>query len=318
MLADRGRRRALILAGGVAFVATTALLGVVAGFVAFLAVEMAAAPASGAFVGLAQAALVDVAPARRQRSLAEWTLVGSLAVGLAPLLVVGTVRLGGSWRDLFLALAGLGAIVLLLARRIPPSAGRPEERLVETVRATLALLRSRDVVRWLVVLQAADLLLDVLHGFLALYLVDVTQVSPSRAALGVAVWTGAGLVGDAALLGVLRRVSGLRYLRWSALGVAVAYPAFMLSPALPAKLVALAALGLLNAGWYALPKAQLYAAAGDRSGAVLTLGTIGGLVGTAVPLAIGLVASLAGLGVALWGPLLAPLVVLILVPRGDG
>lgn len=311
LLADRGRRRALILAGGVLFVSTTIALGLAPSFAVLLAVAVVAFPASGAFVGLSQAVLMDASPGRLDRAMARWTLAGSLGVVAAPLFVAAALTIGGGWRHVFVALGVAGAGLLFFVRRLPASAGRDDEHFWATLRATLELLRSREVVRWLVLLETANLMLDVLHGFLALYLVDVAHVHPAGAALGVAVWTGAGLVGDAALLVVLRRVPGLRYLLWSAFLVALVYPAFLLAPGLPAKLVVLAALGLLNSGWYALPKAQLYEALGERSSAVLALGTIGGLAGSTLPLAIGLVAGAAGLGTALWIPLAAPIVLLV-------
>jgi FSR family fosmidomycin resistance protein-like MFS transporter len=316
VLADRGRRRALILAGGALFVATTVLFGLVPGFAALLVVEIVAAPSSGAFVALSQAALMDESPSEREQAMACWTLAGSLGVVIAPLLVVGSIAVGGGWREVFVGLGVVGAAVLLLARPFPLATAAADEHVWATVRTTVGLLRRRDVLRWLLVLQVTDLMLDVLHGFLALYLVDVARASPSAAALAVSVWTGAGLVGDAALLVVLRRVSGLGFLRSSALLVAVVYPAFLLAPGLPAKVVALAFLGLLNAGWYALPKAQLYDAVGERSGAVLALGTLAGAIGSTLPLAIGLLAGTVGLGVALWIALAALLLLLFVLPRG--
>src|SRR5204862_3801944 len=108
------------------------------------------------------------------------------------------------------------------------------------------------------------------------------------AAVGVAVWTGASLAGDWLLLWVLRRMPGLRYLRLSALAVAVAYPAFLLVPGYGAKLALAAALGLLNSGWYAIPKAQLYEALPGRSGAAVAVGGVGGFVGAGVPPALGI------------------------------
>lgn len=315
LLADRGHRRSLILGGGVLFVATTLALGLVPGFVVLLIVAVVASPASGAFVGLSQAALMEGSPGQLEQAMARWTLIGSVGVVAAPLLVAASVAAGAGWRAVFAGLGATGIALLLTGRRLPANAAAAGEQLSATVRATLQLLRRREVVRWLVLLQAADLMLDVLHGFLALYLVDVTHASPTAAALAVAVWTGAGLVGDAALVVVLRRIPGLRYLRWSALLVALLYPAFLLVPGLPAKLIPLAGLGLLNAGWYALPQAQLYEAVGRRTGAVLTLGTVAGAGGSTLPLAIGLVAGATGLGAALWIPLAAPLVLLTALPR---
>jgi FSR family fosmidomycin resistance protein-like MFS transporter len=150
------------------------------------------------------------------------------------------------------------------------------------------------------VLEAADLLLDVFHGFLALYFVDVAGVGPAEAALAVAIWTGAGLVGDVLLLAVLRRFSGWTYLRASSLAALLAYPLFLAVAAADVKLVLLAVLGLLNSGWYALPKAGLYSALPGRSGTAAALGFLAGTV---------------GLGATMWLLVLAPLALLAGLPR---
>lgn len=247
--------------------------------------------------------------------MARWTLAGSVGVVAGPLVLAGSAFLGVEWRPVLVGLGLLAVLAAIGARRLPPQTDVRDERLTTTVRATLALLRRREVLRWLALLEAADLMLDVLNGFLALYLVDAVRASAVAAALGVAVWTGAGLVGDALLLVVLRHVAGVRYLRASALLIAVAYPAFLLLPGLTDKLVALAVLGVLNSGWYAIPKARLYETVGDRSGAAFALGTVAGVVGGSLPLVIGVVAGVAGLQTALWIPLAAPLALLVGLPR---
>ncbi len=114
---------------------------------------------------------------------------------------------------------------------------------------------------------------------------------------------------------MLRHTSGLRYLRASAAVTLVAYPAFLLAPTVTTRIAALALLGLLNAGWYAIPKAQLYETLEERSGAILALGTLGSLLGGCAPLAIGLVAGSPGIGAALWIPAVAPLALLVGLPR---
>ena len=169
--------------------------------------------------------------------------------------------------------------------------------------------------RWLVLLEFADLLLDVLLGYVALYLVDEAGASAQAGSLGVAVWTGAGLVGGLGVIALLRRVDGLRYLRASALATLVLFPAFLLVPGLPAKLALLAVVGLATAGWYSIPKARLYDALSGQSGAAVTLGSLAGLIAGTFPLAIGLVAERYGIGAALWVLLAGPLVLLIGVPR---
>ena len=147
----------------------------------------------------------------------------------------------------------------------------------------------------------------------------MARTSAATAALGVAVWTGAGLAGDALLLVVLRRISGAGYLRWSAALVLVLYPAFLLVPGVAAKLGLAALLGLLNSGWYAIPKAGLYEALHGRSGAAVAVGGVGSFAGSAVPLALGLIAGAAGLGPTMWILVIAPLTLLAGagVGRGD-
>jgi hypothetical protein len=60
---------------------------------------------------------------------------------------------------------------------------------------------------------------------------------------------------------------------------------------------------------------RLYEAVDGRGGSVFALGTVAGTTGGLLPLLIGLVAGAAGLGVALWIPLLAPIALLIWLPR---
>ena len=122
----------------------------------------------------------------------------------------------------------------------------------------LRALRRREVLRWLTLLECSDLMLDVLLGFLALYFVDVVGATPAQAGAAVAVWTGVGLLGNLLLIPLLERVRGLRYLRLSTVAELVLFPAFLLVPGFWAKLVLLGLLGLFNAGWYSVLKAQLY------------------------------------------------------------
>jgi FSR family fosmidomycin resistance protein-like MFS transporter len=312
MAGNSRRRGALVFAGGIAFAVSAALSAVALGFWTLLVALLIGNPATGAFVSLAQATLMDRDPVDRDRNMARWTLAGSVGYVAGPVLIAGGVALGLGWRGVLLGLSVVALPLALAARRIAaPPAPTPPSR---PVRAFLAALRDRHVLRWLALLEAADLLLDVFHGFLALYFVDVVGVGPVEAALAVAVWTGAGLIGDAALLGVLRRMSGLRYLRVSALCALVAYPAFLGVPSLPAKLVLLAFLGLLNSGWYALPKAGLYSALPGASGTAVAVAGVGGIVGAGVPAALGFLAQSVGLGPTRWLLLLAPAALLAGIP----
>jgi FSR family fosmidomycin resistance protein-like MFS transporter len=313
VLGDTGRRRLVMVVGGVAFAVSTALVSASVGLWMLVAALVLANPASGAFVSLAQATLMDLAPAQRERNMARWTLAGSAGYVVGPVLLSVVLWLGAGWRVALGALAVVALPLAAAARRLPVPSSETDTS--GAWHQAFAALRRRDVLRWLALLEAANLLLDIFHGFLALYLVDVARVDPGVAALGVAVWTGAGLVGDSLLLVVLRHVSGARYLRVSAVAALVVYPAFLVVPGYPAKLALAAVLGLLNSGWYAIPQAGLYESLPGRSGIAVAVGGVAGLAGACVPLVLGIVAGVAGLAPTMWILMLAPLALLALVPR---
>lgn len=269
-------------------------------------------PATGAFVSLAQATLMDADPRQRVRSMARWTLAGSFGYVGGPVLLAAAVALGAGWRGAIAALAVASLPLAFAALRFPSPRLEEAPPLRLAVRRALVAVRRREVLRLLLILQAADLLLDGFHGFIALYLVYGAGQTQAVGALGVGVWTGAGLVGDWLLLPLLRRTSGVRVIRSTALLSLAAYPAFLLVPGLAPKLTLLAALGLLNSGWYAIPKAWLYEALPGRSGAAVAVGGLGGLAGALVPLLLGLLASAAGIAVMMWVLLVAPVALLAL------
>ena len=178
------------------------------------------------------------------------------------------------------------------------------------VREVLAALRDWSVVRWLVLLEVADLLVDVLTGFLALYLVDVAHLRPGIAALAIAIRLGAALAGDAALVFVLERVTDVTVLRASAATAALAYPGFLLAPGPAAKLGILAVLSAATAPWYPLLQARLYGSLPGRSPVAVTLSSAAGLAGGLGPLAVGLIAEGLGLSWALAALAVVPVAVL--------
>ncbi len=314
---DTGRRRTLMFVGGLAFAVSAALSSIAVGFWTLLAALVLGNPATGAFVSLAQATLMDREPEKRERNMARWTLAGSFGYVGGPLLLAGAVWFGLGWRGVIAALALPSLPLAFATRRIAAAKAIGARSLRDSLRGALTCLRSAEVLRGLAVLEAADLLLDVFHGYLALYLVDVAHFDARAAALGVATWTGAGLAGDFLLLWALQRVDGRRYLRATAVAALVSYPAFLVVSHHETKLALIALLGLLNSGWYALPKAAVYESLPGRSGAAVAVGGIGGLLGASVPLILGLVAARVGLATTMWILLLAPLAILSLVPRGS-
>ena len=313
VLGDSRWRRAVVVVGGIGMAVALALVSAAPCFVVLIVAFALLSPSTGAFVSLSQATLMDLEPQRRELNMTRWSIAGGVGAVAGPLLLVLFTALGGGWRALFATFAVLALALTAVAASTQssarPHAGRP------SVRAAVAAIRRPLVVRWLVLLEFADLLLDVLLGYVALYLVDEAGASAQVGGLGVAVWTGAGLVGGLGVIVLLRRVDGLRYLRASALLALVLFPAFLLVPGASAKLVLLAAVGLATAGWYSIPKARLYDALSGQSGAALTLGSVAGLIAGTFPLAIGLVAERYGLDAALWVLLAGPVVLLLGVPR---
>jgi MFS transporter, FSR family, fosmidomycin resistance protein len=316
LLGDTGRRRTIVLGGGVVFLASLVLIAAASGLVPLLVAFAIFAPASGAFVSLAEATMMDGASDGRDRAMALWVLAGSVGVVAGPLLLAGALHVGLGWRSVMLWLAVLTVPVWLAALRVrfPAGGDRP---LRHVAREALRSLRRGAVWRWLILLECTDLLGDVLLGFVALYFVDVVGASPVTAALAVTVLGISGLVGDALLVPVLRRVDGLGVLRWTAAVMLVAYPAFLLVPGTSAKLGLLSTLGALRAGWYAIPQARLFDEFHGSSGTAVAISDLGGLAARIVPIGVGVLAQHAGLGPAMWALLGAPVALLVGVPRGE-
>jgi FSR family fosmidomycin resistance protein-like MFS transporter len=132
-------------------------------------------------------------------------------------------------------------------------------------------IHAYGIVRYalLTLLQFSDLMLDVLHGYLALYMVDVVGVEKAQAGLAVAAWTGVGLIGDFLIIPLLERVRGLSYLRISTAIELILFPAFLLVPGFTPKLVILSFIGLFNSGWYSILQGQLYSSLPGQSGTLL-------------------------------------------------
>jgi len=315
------RRQRLVLVGGAVFAASLAATSLAGSFGPLLLAFVAFFPASGAFVGLSQAALMDAGPDRRQQRMAAWNLAGSVGAVSGPVLLAAIYAAGGGWRSGYLllaiaALAALGAAVVVgpaqVAHPAPvqhtadaeltaghDGAPRAAAGLRHSAAQAVAALRDRETARWLVLLQVSDLLLDVLTGFVGVYLVEVAHASPAQAAIGVAIRLGAGLAGDALFAIIAGRVSGLVALRASAIAAAILYPAFLIVPGLVAKLAILAALSVATACWYPVAQAGLYNSVPGGSGVAVFLSSAAGLAGAAGPLAVGFLAQRFGLPTAL-------------------
>jgi FSR family fosmidomycin resistance protein-like MFS transporter len=348
VLAGPGRRRRLaILGGGILFVLTLLGTASAGSFAVLMCTFVAFYPASGAFVSLTQAQLMDAWPERQAQVMARWDLAGAIGAVAGPLLLTAVLASGGGWRVGYLVLAGLAALIWLgVYLRDPRAAarGRPEagnrgpgggsshdgraagtedggntadarQPWRERAREIGAALRDWGTLRWLLLTEVGDLLVDVFTGFLALYLVDVAHMTPAVAALAIAIRLGAALAGDAALIVILERVSDLTVLRASAAAAALLYPAFLLVPGVAVKLVVLTALSAVTAPWYPIVQARLYGSLPGRSSVAVTLSSAAGLAGGLGPLAVGLAAGAFGLSWALSALVVVPVAVLLVSGR---
>ncbi len=318
--ADLWRRRVIIAAGGVAFAIATAGVATASSFTVLLGACILFFPASGAFVSISQASLMDADPARREHNMARWTVAGNVGNIVGPLGVGAAVALGAGWRGAYAALAVLAVVALAGMLRFPFAATRdPHPSMRHAVADALRQMRRGEVLRWLVLLEAMDLMLDILTAFLALYLVDVGRLTAAQAALVIGAQNVAGLLGEVGVVALLERMRGLAYLRVSVVVTTVLYPALLIAGPVWAKVAVALAIGLSTSGWYSILQAQLYAALPGRSGTALALKNVTGLMWGLVPVGLGAFAQSFGIAAMMWllwaGPI-ALLAGLLGVDRG--
>ena len=305
---DTRWRRALITGGGAAFAASMLIIARAPAFCAVLAGMALNYPASGAFVSLSQAVLMDLHPSKRAQNMSRWVMFGSVGAVAGPLGVAASERLGYGWRPAFVVVGVAAGLLAVAARRVPSPASGAHPR--DGARHALRALRDPQVVRWLALLECADLLVDVMRGFLAVYLVAEAGATPALAAGCLAVLGAVDVAAGGLLVRLVERVEPLRIVRAGAVAALVFYPAALLAPWLPARLACFGVVAAATTGWYPLLKAQLYDALPERSGSALALGSISSTAAGLVPPLLGLLAARYGVGAAMWVLLTGPVVVL--------
>ncbi len=319
VLGDTRWRRELVRGGILATTFGLALAAFGQTYATILTAFVIMYVASGAYVNLAQATLMDLNPARTEHTMARWTLLGSIGVMIAPLLATIAFGLGYGWRGLYLAFAGAAGVYVALVWRLKFDAhnGAEDEHpsLRELVRAVGAALRNRELLRWVLLTELADLMLDKLYEVTGLYFFDVVGVDFAGAALAATLFTAVGLAGNVLLVPLLERVSGLRILRLTSLFVLVAYAAFLLSPFVWSKYVLLAVVSFSTAGWFAILRGRTFAALPGQSGMVVAITALANLSVLMTPTILGAVADALGLQTAMWILILGPAALLVGLPR---
>lgn len=322
ILGDVWKRRVLIIGGGLFFTLSLVLTAISKSFMPLLISFIIFFPASGAFVGLSQAALMDSAPSRHAQNMARWTFAGSLGNVLGPILLGLFVYFGLGWRGTYALLASVAALCVLAAFRLVPPDETSISRLpsfksvLDGFRSALSALKRREVWRWLLLLEFSDLMLDVLLSFLALYFVDVAHTSNAQAGIAVTIWLALGMLTDFIFIRYIdRQPDSMKFLRRTASLELIAFSVFLLVPGFIPKLIAIVFVNILNTGWYPILKGSLYSALPGQSASIMAIEAVTTPAAKLLPLLVGLLADKFGLGIAIWLLLLGPLALMIGLPR---
>lgn len=319
ILGDTRFRRGLVRAGILATTFGLALVAFGQTYAILLVAFCVLYVASGAYVNLAQASLMDLYPSRTEQTMARWTLLGGIGVAIAPLIVTIAFGIGYGWREMYLAFAGAAGVYVGLVWRIAFDAhnGAAVEKidLRALVRDFFAVFRNSTLVRFLVLTELADLMLDKLYELTGLYFFDVVGVDIAQAALASAVFTIVGLAGNILLIPLLERVNGIRVVRLSSSLVILLYVAFLIAPFIWAKYMLIALVSFATAGWFAILRGRTFAALPGQSGMVVAVTALANLSVLLTPTILGAIADSFGLQSAMWLLLLGPVALLIGLPR---
>jgi FSR family fosmidomycin resistance protein-like MFS transporter len=311
LLGDTRHRRALVLGGIVATAVGLSLIALAQQYLPLLAAMCIMYVASGAYVNLSQATLIDRDPRRAENTMARWVLMGALGVTISPVIITLVLSMEGSWRAVYLSTAIAAGVfaALLLKQRFDghDGANAEAESLKQLGRSLLTALRSRPLIKWVILTELADFMLDKLLEVTGLYFHDVAGVSLPAASAAVTVATLAGLVGNFALVPLLEKVNGVRLLRISALVALIAYAALLMIPLVWLKYVLIAVINLSTAGWYAILRAKCYEVLPGQSGVVVAVTSLANISSLFVPLLLGSIADAAGLQAAMWLLIIGPI-----------
>ncbi|MEN9563176.1 MAG: hypothetical protein RIR73_1420 [Chloroflexota bacterium] len=321
ILGDVWRRRLLIIGGGILFTVSLFMTSISHSFLFLLFSIILFNPSSGALVNLSQANLMDSAPERHEQNMARWTFAGSLGVLTGPLLLGLFVYLGLGWRGTYALLTAISAACVLIAIRYLPidKKNTPFPSFTEVFngfKAAFQALKRKEVWRWLLLLEFADLMLDVIFSFLALYFVDVVGVNETQAGIAVTIWLVMGLLTDLFFIPIVDRLKdSIRYLRTTAFFEAFAFVAFLLIPGFLPKILLIILVNILNTGWYPILQGRLYSSLPGQSASIMAIGAVTDPLAKLLPLLIGILADRFGLGSAMWLLLLGPIALIIGLPK---
>jgi FSR family fosmidomycin resistance protein-like MFS transporter len=324
ILGDVWKRRALILLGGLIFTLSLFITSISHSFILLLTSFILFNPSSGAFVNLSQANLMDSDATRHEQNMARWTFAGSLGVLTGPLLLGLFVYFGLGWRGTYAALACLSTLCLLAALRHvkPDSFSAPSlptfSLFLDGFRVAFNALKRGEVWRWLLLLEFADLMMDILLSYMALYFVDVAQVTETQAGIAVTIWLVFGMITDFAFIHYIdRQPDGIKFLRTTAVLQLFFFPLFLLIPGFVPKMIVIVFVNFCTTGWYPILQGRLYSSLPGQSASIMAIGSVTAPLAKFFPFLIGLLADRFGLHNAMWILILAPIALLLGLPRNN-
>jgi FSR family fosmidomycin resistance protein-like MFS transporter len=324
LLGDTRLRKRLVVGGGFMVVLASLMLAGAQTFPIALLALIIYFPASGAFVTLSQATLMDLNPGREPQMMARWTLFGSLGNLIGPFVAAGLFALGLSWRWNYVYLSALALLLtlLLIPRHFPTHQSPESESSTTTLKDLYALfpelwrsIKNIKVMRWFILLDLSDLLLDVFVSYSALYFADVASFTPAQVGLMMGALMAAGLAANIVLIPLLERVDGRRLVRVTAVAAGAVYAVWLLAPWAWAKIVLAIVVRLLTLGWYEVLQGEAYATLPGRSGTVMAINSLMGLLGGVLFWFVGWSAEQAGLQTAMWLLLAGPMALILFVPK---
>jgi MFS transporter, FSR family, fosmidomycin resistance protein len=322
LLGDTRYRKQIILAGGIVITISLVAIATTQSFLVVLLAMVIGYPASGAFVSLSQATLMDLNPGREPQMMARWTVSGSVANLIGPLMLAAGFALGLGWRWAFYAMALLCLLLVGFTwlKQFPINLGiepstQPSIQAKKLLAGFWEAIRNPNLMRWLILLQFSDLLLDVLTGYLPLYFTDVTGMSVAQASLMMSVLMLVGLISNIMLIPILERFQGRNVVRISACVTGLLYVAWLVTPWLWAKVGLIILIRLVTLGWYEVLQGEAFATIPGRSGTVMATNSIMGFFGGGISFFIGWFAARAGLPAAMWLLLAGPICLVLFVPK---
>lgn len=321
LLSDQNSKRWWILGGLLALACGTVLAGSTHNFILLLVAFAIIYPANGAAVGLSQAALIDSAPNESTRIMTRWTLMSSIGDLLSPVVVTTTLSIGLGWPGLCWIAAGfwLATALVIWPQHFPNSIDLPdEENGIPIVSALVGLrqgLRDPILLRWIVLSVLPTMLDEIFLTFAILYLRDVLHASQIVTGLTIGAQMVAACLGLLLIDRLLKRIAPVRLLTYGALLTLIGIVGLLSVRTIWFAPIALFAIGLGATGLYPIAQAEAYARWPGRSGTVLAIVGLGEPFEVALPGIVGLLADHFGVLAALGLLGLAPLLILLLVPR---